>query len=134
MSLFGRCYLGTSLRPTLTALLTRPKFKIGITRVGVKRRWQQIGGSLPGAVAFPLFSAWGLMPEAIEAALHRLFRRYRRAYRGSGRTEWFSPPTLLALPFLAAVALILLAWCILSLALALAVVGGVVLGLIYFLA
>ena len=134
MTLFGTCYLGTSIRPRLSALLTRPRFKIGITRVGVKRRWQQIGGSLPGAAAFPLFSAWGFMPEAIEATLHRLFRRYRRAYRGSGRTEWFSPPTILALPFLLTVAIILLAWCILSLALALAAVGGVALGLIYLLA
>jgi Flp pilus assembly protein TadB len=133
MTLFGTCYLGASIRPTPSALLTRPRFKIGITRRKVGARWREIGDSLPGNAAFPLFSAWGLMPEAIEATLHRLFRRYRRAYRGSGRTEWFSPPTLLALPFLLTVAIILLAWCILSLALALAAVGGVALTLIYFL-
>jgi Flp pilus assembly protein TadB len=133
MTLFGTCYLGTSIRPRLSAMLTRPRFKIGITRRKVGQRWREIGDSLPGAAAFPLFSAWGLMPEAIEATLHRLFRRYRRAYRGSGRTEWFSPPTLLALPFLATVALILLVWHVLSIVLALATVAGVTLTLIYFL-
>jgi hypothetical protein len=134
MTLFGRCYLGTSIRPTPAALLKRPRFKIGITRREVGQRWGEIDRSLPGAAAFPIFAMWGMMPEFVEAALHWLFRKWRRAYRGSGRTEWFSIPVLGVPFFVLSVAVILLAWFILSLALALAAVGGLALGLIYFFA
>ena len=134
MTLFGTCYLGTSIRPRLSALLTRPRFKIGITRRKVGARYREIRNSLRGDVAFSILYFWGLWPEFPEALVKRLFRVWRVRHRGSGSTEYFAPPLLLAWFFIIAVAIILLAWCILSLALALAAVGGVVLGLIYFLA
>jgi hypothetical protein len=134
MTLFGTCYLGTSIRPTPSALLTRPRFKIGITRRKVDQRWGEIRNSLPGEWAFSFLYFWGLWPEFPEALVKRLFRAWRVKHRGSGSTEYFAPPLLLAWFFILAVAIILLAWCILSLALALAAVGGVALTLIYLLA
>jgi hypothetical protein len=133
MSAFGRCYLGMSIKPTPAALLRRPRFKIGITQRTVGKRWEEIRASAPG-LQFPLFSAWGLAPELIEGLLHRAFRRWRRPFTGSGRTEWFSPPRLAAPFFVLAVGLALLLWFILSLALALAAVGGATLAIIHFFA
>jgi len=132
MSLFGRCYLGMSIKPSPAALLCRPRFKIGITRRELDKRFNEIDRSIVGSVEFPLFAAWGLWPEGIEGALHRAWRKHRRAHRGSGRTEWFSPPRLMAIPFLVANGIALLLWFILSLAAALGAVGGIILALLYF--
>ena len=130
----GRCYIGTSIRPTLWGILSRPRFKVGITRRTVAARWREIDRTAKGAREFPLFAAWGLFPGAVEGFLHALFRRWRRHHRGSGRTEWFSPPRLLALPFLATCAMVLGLWFIAS-ALVAGLAGvGVVWALYAFLA
>lgn len=132
--LTGRCYVGTSIRPSLLALLSRPRFKVGITRRTVAARWREIDASAGRGREFPLFAAWGLFPEAVEGFLHALFRRWRKAHRGSGRTEWFSPPRILALPFLVTCAGVLAAWFLVSAALAMLAGAGAVWVLYAFLA
>jgi Flp pilus assembly protein TadB len=131
--LHGRCYVGTSIRPTLAGLLARPRFKIGITRRCVRGRWRNIDRSVSGSREFPLFATWGLFPEAMEGTLHSLFRRWRRTFKGSGKTEWFYPPRLLSVPFLLLCALALGAWWLVSVLAVLAVSVGMGAGVVFLI-
>ena len=127
-----RCiYIGLSIRSDFTALFRRPRFKVGIAK-DVKFRWSFIEKDTPGSKDFPIFSVRVPFAFAVEQGIHRALGRWRNVYRGSGKTEWFSPPRLLT-PFVLAglIAFLCLYW-LLWMALALAGVGAGVMGLIYY--
>jgi len=128
-----RCiYIGLSIRRDPTALFRRPRFKVGIAK-DVKFRWSFIQKDTPGSHDFPIFSIRVPFAFAVEQGIHRVLARWQRVYRGSGKTEWFSPPRLLTPFVLAGLILFLCLYWLLWLALALAGVGAGALGLIYYL-
>jgi len=124
-------YIGLSVRYSLTALFRRPRFKVGIAR-DVAQRWQFIEKDTPGSKDFPIFSVRVPFAFEVEQFLHRRLARWRNVHRGSGKTEWFSPPRLLTPFVLAGLILFLCLYWLLWLALALAGVGAGVMGLIYY--
>jgi hypothetical protein len=74
----------------LNLSLFRPRFKIGVARLGRRnRRWKEIQRSTPG-LQVPAFFVVVLFPYTVERALHILFASDRAPLRyGSGKTEWF---------------------------------------------
>jgi hypothetical protein len=74
----------------LNLSLLRPRFKVGIARLGRRaKRWREIQHSTPGRQV-GLFFAPVLFPNLVEKFLHSALRDGRAPLRvGSGRTEWF---------------------------------------------
>jgi len=125
-----RCiYIGLSIRSDFTALFRRPRFKVGIAK-DVKFRWSFIEKDTPGSKDFPIFSVRVPFAFEVEQFLHRRLARWRNVHRGSGKTEWFSPPRLLTPFVLLGIILFLCLYWLLWLCFAVAGVGGIALGLI----
>ena len=74
----------------LNLSLLRPRFKVGIARLGRRaKRWREVQRTTPGIQA-GLFFAPVLFPYLLEKWLHSALRDGRAPLRiGSGRTEWF---------------------------------------------
>lgn len=77
---FKWIYLGTTT--------AQPIVKIGISK-GYKFRERMIDESIEGSKERIVFVARTFFAYELEQSLHRVYRKRRKPFKGSGRTEWF---------------------------------------------
>lgn len=84
--IIGHIYIGKT-----NAKRYRKAIKIGISKDATKR-WKGINRSIAGSKERCIFKATVLFPERFEKSLHRRYKKYRKVFKGSGKTEWFIMP------------------------------------------